>query len=614
MKKSIAITLIACLLVMLLGCDQLSPLGDGTATPPANQNGGANQNGATATPEVDFAAAAEDMFKKRDRETGYDPDEAVFVTLNGTTATATGDGVTVDGGRVTLTANTDYVISGTLTDGMLVVDAADSAKPHLIFSGVQITNPTGAALYILEADKVVITLAKDSENVLQNGGSFVAIDQNNIDGAVFSKQDLTFNGKGALTVISPAGHGIVCKDDLVFTGGTYTVNAADHGLDANDSVRVTAAALAIDAGKDAVHVENDEEAEKGFVFMDGGSITGEAEGDGISASAYLHIVDGTVDLLTGGGSENGNKTHSDNFGDFMGGGGGGGRPNRPQGQPPRGADVVTVAATATDGSTSMKGLKSTGSMRIAGGQITINAADDALHTNAVMLIEGGTLTLATGDDGLHADTRLTVTGGQITVTQSYEGLEAQHVDVQGGEITLTARDDGINAAGGADQSGTEGGRDGMFGGGRGPMGGGNGSIRITGGTVSVQASGDGLDANGTLEIGGGYVTVAGPTQGDTATLDFDVSGTISGGTFIGTGADGGMAQTFSHSSQGVIAVRVGNQAAGTRVTLTDQNGNTLLTHEPPLGFAVVILSCPQMQKGETYTLTVGTQSTPITAA
>ena len=138
----------------------------------------------------------------------------------------------------------------------------------------------------------------------------------------------------------------------------------------------------------------------------------------------------------------------------------------------------------------------------------------------------------------------------------------------------------------------------MFGGGgKGGMGGGFGGM----------SSGDGLDANGTLEITGGYTVVVGPTQGDTATLDYDKSGIITGGTFIGTGASG-MAQTFSDSKQGVIAVSVGNQAAGTQIILKDKNGNTVLEHTPELNFAVVILSSPDMVKGETYSITVGSQS------
>jgi len=161
----------------------------------------------------------------------------------------------------------------------------------------------------------------------------------------------------------------------------------------------------------------------------------------------------------------------------------------------------------------------------------------------------------------------------------------------------------------------QGGRDGMFGGGKpGGMGGpggmsssSNGSIKISGGTLYINSSGDGLDANGTLEISGGHTTVIGPTRGDTATLDYDTSGIITGGTFIGTGASG-MAQTFSDSEQGVISVSVGNQVAGTKVELRDKSGDTILELSPELNFAVVILSSPEIIKGETYSFAVGSES------
>lgn len=135
----------------------------------------------------------------------------------------------------------------------------------------------------------------------------------------------------------------------------------------------------------------------------------------------------------------------------------------------------------------------------------------------------------------------------------------------------------------------------------------NGSIVISGGSIYMNASGDGIDADGTLEISGGYTVVCGPTQGDTATLDYDSSAIITGGTFIGTGSSM-MAQTFSDSQQGVIAVSVGDQAAGTQITLTDGSGKALISYNPELSFAVVILSSPNILQGETYTLTVGSAS------
>ena len=608
MKKILFILLFLFLMLSLLvGCGK-----DTDSNKPSESQDGTSS--ITTPVEVDFLKTDADMFTERDNKTDYDESKAVTIKLNGTTATSSSNSVKISGSKITIVEEATYVVSGELTDGMLVVDAPDTTKLQIVLNGANITSKTSAALYILEADKVFLTLADGTTNTLANGGSFTAIDDNNIDAAVFSKQDLTFNGSGNLTVTSPTAHGIVCKDDLVFTGGIYTVNSASHGLDANDSVRITNATLNIDAGKDAIHAENIDDTSLGFVYIASGTIKAEAEGDGIAAGAYMQIADGTIDLLVGGGSENGSKEHSDNFGGFMGGGHGGGRPGEMRPDSSQGSTITT-----DESSTSMKGLKATSSMLISGGDFTINSADDSVHSDVSVIINGGTFTIASGDDAIHAEDTLTVTAGKIDISESYEGLEALHIDVQGGDIKLKASDDGLNAAGGTDQSGTEGGRDGMFGGG---MGGGkpggmgghggmssnsNGSIKVSGGNLYINSSGDGMDANGTLEISGGYTIVVGPTQGDTATLDYDKSATITGGTFIGTGAQG-MAQTFSESEQGVVAVSVDNQSAGTKIVLKDKNGKTIIEHSPELNFAVVILSSPDIKKGESYTITVGSAS------
>ena len=605
MKKILSILLILTLMLSLLaGCGKDVD----SNTPTESQDG----TSSTVTPvEVDFSKNDADMFTERDNKTDYDESKAVTIKLNGGAATSSSNSVKISGSKITITEEATYVVSGKLNDGMLIVDAPDTAKLQIVLHGANITSKTSAALYILEADKVFVTLADGTENTLANGGSFTAIDDNNIDAAVFSKQDLTFNGSGNLTVTSPTAHGIVCKDDLVFTGGTYTVNSASHGLDANDSVRITNATLNIDAGKDLIHCENTDDTSKGFIYISSGSINGEAEGDGIAASAYLQIENGNLDLLVGGGAENGSKASSGNYGGFMGGGHGGMRPGGNQN-----------STTTTEDTVSMKGLKATNSILISGGNFTINSADDSVHSDVSVIINGGNFVIASGDDAIHAEDTLTVTAGKIDISESYEGLEALHIDVQGGDIKLKASDDGLNAAGGTDQSGTEGGRDGMFGGGPGGMGGvkpggmgghggmssnSNGSIKISGGTLYINSSGDGLDANGTLEISGGHTTVVGPTQGDTATLDYDKSGIITGGTFIGTGAQS-MAQSFSDSEQGVVAISVGNQSAGTKILLKDKSGNTIIEHSPELNFAVVILSSPDIKKGDTYIVSVGSES------
>ena len=596
MKKILSNLLILIFVITLLaGCGKS---GESNGINSLDNTESGSESAAPA--EVEFFKTEADIFTERDNKSEYDESLAVTIKLSGNSADASSDSVKISGSKVTITEEATYFISGELSDGMLIVNAPDTAKLQLVFGGVNITSKTSAALYISEADKVFLTLAEGSANTLANGGSFTAIDNNNIDGVLFSKQDLTINGTGSLTVTSPIGHGIVCKDDLVITGGNYTINSASHGLDANDSVRIAGATLNIDAGKDAVRAENSDDASLGFVYIGSGNIKAEAEGDGIYAGAHMQIEGGTIELLVGGGSENGAKEQSDSFGGFMGGG-------RPGGMRPRSAPSST--ADTSESGISMKGLKAKNGMLISGGNFTINSADDSLHSDTSLTINGGAFSIASGDDAVHAEDTLVITAGSIDISESYEGLEALHIDIKGGSIKLKSSDDGLNAAGGTDQSGTAGGRDGMFGGG---MGGGmsgnsDGSIKISGGTLYINASGDGIDANGTLEISGGNTTVVGPTRGDTATLDYDKTATISGGTFIGTGASG-MAQTFSDSNQGVVAVSVGNGSAGTEITLKDSSGKTLISYKPELDFAVIIISNPEIQKGETYTVTVGTQS------
>lgn len=598
MKKAVSIFLSVLLVISLLsGCNRITGL-DNTGDADASSVGG------TSSVDMSFSATNDDMFTDRDQKGEYDENGAVIIELKGNTAVASSDKVAISGSTVTVTENKTHIISGTLNDGMIIVNAEETAKLQLVFKGVSITSSTSAALYILSGDKVFLTLDKNSVNSLTNGGEFTAIDENNIDGALFSKQDLTINGEGTLTVTSPASHGIVCKDDLVITGGNITVNSASHGIDANDSIRVTNATVTVDSGKDGLHAENTDDASLGFIYINNTDLNLDAEGDGISASAHLQIDCGNITATAGGGSENGSKEHSDSFGGFMGGG-------RPGHTRPGEIEAPTTSTT-DDSGTSMKGIKAESGILISGGEFNINSADDSVHSNSSLVIEGGVFNIRSGDDAIHAEDTLKITGGDIEILESYEGLEGLHIDVAGGNIKLNASDDGLNAAGGTDQSGTEGGRDGMFGGGKGGMGGGmsansDGTIKISGGILYINSSGDGIDANGMVEITGGHTTVVGPTQGDTSTLDFDISAIISGGTFIGTGASG-MAQTFSDSSQGVIAVNAGNQAAGTRIILEDASGNTLFDYTPELDFSVIILSSPDLVKGEGYTLTVGNQS------
>ena len=254
------------------------------------------------------------------RQTDADPPPPI--PFDGTAITTTSDAVTVDGSTATITQEGTYLLSGTLTDGTLLIDAPDTAKIQLVLDGVTLHSESYAPIYIREADKVFLTLAPGSENTLSNSGTYTQQDDHNVDAPLFCRSDLTLNGTGSLTVESPGGHGVVCKDDRVVTGGTYTITAASHGLSANDSVRIGGGTFTVTSGKDGIQSQNDEDAALGYVYLAAGSYTFTCDGDGISASSYLTVVDGTYSLTCGGGSANG-ETHTDNT---MGMGGPGGTP------------------------------------------------------------------------------------------------------------------------------------------------------------------------------------------------------------------------------------------------------------------------------------------------
>jgi len=242
-----------------------------------------------ACTEADFAVSAEEMFTNRDYEIGYSENGCIRIELHGNTAAASDNSVKIDGSMITITKDASYIISGKLDDGTVTVNVSDTAKIQIVLDGADITSTSSAPLYVLEADKVFLTTAPDSVNVLSSGEQFIAVDENNIDAAIFSKQDLTLNGLGSLTVNAPAGHGIVSKDDLVITSGAYTINAASHGLDANDSVRIVNAEITVTAGKDGIHAENKEDASKGFVKV--------GKNNKLRASDIKKMVDTVVNRL-----------------------------------------------------------------------------------------------------------------------------------------------------------------------------------------------------------------------------------------------------------------------------------------------------------------------------
>lgn len=586
-RKTLCILLLLSLL--LSGCSRGTPDNPSQGTVP----------NAAGTPQSAVADPSE-LFTDRDLSGTYDASGSTQILFDGGKITA-GASVTVSGSTATITQAGTYILRGSAEDGRVAVSVPKDAKVQLVLDGIDLTSTDGAAIHILQADKVFLTLAQGSVNLLANGGTFADAEETGVDAVIFSKEDLTLNGTGSLCVTSPAGHGIVSKDDLTIAGGSYEITTSAHGISGKDSICIADANVTIAAGKDGIQAEHDEDAALGYVYILAGSYHISAQGDGISASSWLQVDGGTYEILTGGGYVNGEDHVSDNWGNMGGRPGGMGGGGRPGGR--------SAATDTAEDSSSIKGLKAGTDLFLNGGSFSIDSADDGIHSDGNVAVTDGSFSVSSGDDAIHAEDTLSVSGGDITISHSYEGLEGLHITISGGKLSITSSDDGINAAGGTDGSGFGGSRNDPFGGGFGMGGASNGSITVSGGETFIFAGGDGIDSNGSLTMSGGKLTIHGPITGDTAVLDYDTTATISGGTFIGTGAMM-MAQTFSASeNQGLISVSIGgNVPAGTQITLADAGGNTVLTVTPDQDFAIVILSSPQIVKGDNYTVTVGTAS------
>lgn len=454
------------------------------------------------------------LFSDRDLAGTYDESEAVAIQLNGDSASCDSDSVSIDGSTVTITAEGIYLLSGTLADGQIIVNASDADKIQLVLNGADITSGNSAAIYILNADKVFVTLADETENTLSNGGEYTAIDENNIDAVIFAKTDLTLNGTGSLTIHAQAGHGVVSKDDLVIAGGDYTITAASHGLSGKDGIAIAGGTFAITSGKDGIHAENSEDTSLGRLYIADGSLSIMSQGDAISAQGSLQIDGGTFDLYAGEGSAGVEMTGSDDFAPMEGGQRGGGTDQ------PAAADAQTEAD-----SVSQKGIKGEGSYIINSGTFTIDSADDCLHAGGDMTIAGGNLTLSSGDDAIHCDAALTIQGGTFTIPYCYEGVEGLSITIEDGVFDIVSHDDGLNAAGGADNSGFGG-----FGGRQQDRfaAGDSSFITINGGVFTIVSGGDSIDSNGDLTINGGTLNLTCNGAGNTA-LDCDGTYTNNGG-------------------------------------------------------------------------------------
>lgn len=524
---------------------------------------------------------ADDMFTDRDKEVGYDEDTPTAITLSDDASSCDSSSVSISDNTITITDEGTYLLTGSLSDGQVIVDA-DDKKVQLVLDSVNINCDTSAALYVKAADKVFVTLASDSENTLSNTNDFVAIDDNNIDAVIFSKDDLTLNGSGTLTVTAKYGHGIVSKDDLVITSGTYQITAAKHALSGQDSVRIADGILTLNAGTDGIHSENTDDDTKSFIYIANGDISITADSDGFDAEETLQVDGGNIEVAAGD-----------------------------------------------------DGLHADGDLIITDGTINVTKSYEGLEGMTVT-VEDGDISVVSSDDGINAagDGTSEESSQSGTPPEKPDGSDSTEDrpeppngfdknDNSSADSNSDSNSDSKSAdlpdgnAGPGDENGGPGGSNGGPGGDNGGPGGGMEEatdynlIQISGGKIYINASGDGIDSNGNLTVTGGEIYVDGPTSGGDGALDCSGTTLISGGTVIAVGSSG-MAKNFdSSSAQGSMITTVSDSMITGDITLTDSEGNTIVSYSPSKEYSSVVISCADLKEGETYTLVAGDTSTSV---
>lgn len=431
-------------------------------------------------------------FSARDLEVGYEDSSATQITGTGTSMEVSGTGATYKDGVLTISAEGTYVISGSLADGQIVVDADEKDKVQIVLNGASITCSDNAPIYIKSADKVFLTLVNNTSNTLIDGTEYVQTDENSVDGVIFSKADLTINGSGTLNITGNYKHGIATKDDLVITGGIFNITAVKDAINGKDSVK---------------------------------------------------IKDGTFNLS----ASTGNGIQSKN------------------------------------GDNTTKGY-----VYICGGKINVTKCREGIEGTAIV-IEDGVIIITAEDDGLNA-----ASGTSDTTDTTTDTTKDTTVD----KTADTTADKATDRMGGGEnpfEVDT------------------NCYILISGGTITIDALGDGIDCNGSISISGGTIYVSGPTNSGNGGLDYNGTANITGGTIIVAGSTG-MAQGFSEtSSQYSLLYNLTTVCkASTEVKLTDKDGKVVTSYTPNKEYQSVVISTPELAKDETYTLTCGDQTAEIT--
>lgn len=554
MKNKKLVIIIIILIVILMGTIYLCYFSDNEESILSNVISSENIEVRTESTELNIQYSEEELNGDYSQ---YD----TKIILNDAEIEIEGSGVLKKNNTLTISTGGKYYITGSISDGNIVIDADKDEEVQLILDNVSITSKNTSPINGIKAGKITITLVDGSENAITDSNNYTEFtddDKTEPDATIFSKTDLIINGNGKLILNSNYKDGIATKDGLKIINANIEINSEDDGIRGKDYVVIKNGNINIDSKGDGIKSTNDEDLSLGYVVLQGGNIKITSEADGIQSQTILNISD---------------KSN------------------------------INISSSG-------KSLKAGEEITIEDVNIEINSTDDSIHSNGIIIINGGNYNLYSEDDGIHADTNIVINSGNINITKSYEGIESSYIEINGGTILIKASDDGINISGGNDQS-AMGGRIGQnsFTSVKDT----NRKLVINNGNITVNADGDGLDSNGSIYLNGGNVLVKGTTSNGNGALDYDTEFVVTGGSLIAYGSTGMWQNPSTNSTQYSLTFSISGKQ-GDEIILKDSFGNNIANTILEKTSSGIVISNSNIINGETYSLYLnGTNVGSLTA-
>lgn len=607
LTSATSVTLLAAL--ALTGCSTTSnALASGTTAADSSVGTTATTSSATATDTAASSSSFSTNVKsgeKLDVDTHYseqdlswDTSSETAIDLSNTTAT---DGVTVEDGTLTITKAGTYKLSGEY-QGQIKVETADSDAVRLVLDNANITNSSGAALNVVNADEVILYSASGTTNTISDGADYTATGEDDPDAVVYSKADLTIAGEGTLKVNGNHEDGIHTSDGLVIASGTLEVNAANTGIKGKDYVDILGGTINVTAQQDGIKSTNDTDEGQGWTRLSNGTVTVNAGDDGFKASRVVEISGGS---LTVEQSDEGIEAQYINVS--------GGNVNVTSADDGMNASLKTSNSESTDSSentsdTANQQQNNRQQGSLPGGQQNGTSNQQQQGTGQPPAMSG------TSQDG-------TSQNGASGTAQQQNNTQNQGNQNMGQPPAMP----GGNAQDGTSQNGTTGtGQQAMGQPPQGGMPGGGGgtfevidaAINVSGGHVTVNAEGDGIDSNGVTTLSGGTLIVNGPSQGGNAALDTNGDLLLNGATVLsGSTADMFEAPSTNSTSGYLKLTNSSGFEQGSTVQVADSSGKVVANYKvTKSNVQLVLVSSSSIVKGQSYTAYTTTSAVDSNAA